>query len=141
MLLFPVSGMSASLEALTHRLHTHLLHQHERIELHHLLTVLRMFVGAIHPVACVSEFTYDIGMQVYALVCILAFREEFTSLCRMEILAVCRRFIAVREVSASLLFFLGRSCINTLSFNKWEYFVLTLILVINYWRGFCLFNA
>lgn len=63
MLLFPVSGMSASLEALTHRLHTHLLHQHERIHLHHLLTVLRMFIWTIDPVTCISELTWNVGMQ------------------------------------------------------------------------------
>jgi hypothetical protein len=106
-----------------------------------LLTVLRMFVWTIHPVACVSESAHDFRMQIYALVCILAFREEFASLSWMQILALCRRFVAVREMSTSLLLFLGRSWINTLSFYKWESLFLTLTLVINYWRGFCLFNA
>lgn len=89
MLLFPVLE-SHSLEARLHLLeshhwHLHLLHEHKRVHLHHLLPVFRVLVRAVHACAGLVEFANDFGVYKNTFVRVGTFREELASLRRMQV--------------------------------------------------------
>lgn len=99
--------MRISLEVLLQLLehdggHLHRLHEHERVELHHILVALgRVFVCAVVPVARLIELAHDLGVYVHALVAVGALREEFARLGRMEVRTRVFFFVAVGEVAAA----------------------------------------
>lgn len=111
-----VGNLTSSLKALLvllegHHRHLHLLHHHlQRIELHQLLSVLWVLVGAVHPIACLCELTHDIRVRVHALFAVGALREKLALLTRVVVRTFTLWLVAVWEVNASDLLFLRYSC-------------------------------
>ena len=66
------SSLEILLELLEHDCgHVHRLHEHERVELHHILISLgRVLVRTVVPVASLVEFAHDLGVYVHALVAV-----------------------------------------------------------------------
>jgi hypothetical protein len=66
------SSLEILLELLEHDCgHIHRLHEHERIELHHILVALgRVLVRTVVPVASLVKFAHYLGVYVHALVAV-----------------------------------------------------------------------
>lgn len=96
------------LELLEHHWHLHLLHEHHGIELHHLLAVFRVLVGAIHAVARIVEFAHYLWVQVHALLAVGALREELALLTRVVVGTLALALVARWEVPATHQLLLSR---------------------------------
>lgn len=95
-----MASLVTLLKLLEHHWHLHLLHHHlHRVELHHRLTLLRMLVRAVHPIACVSKLANGLGVDEHAFVAVGALREKFTLFTRVVESTLALRLITVWVVN------------------------------------------
>ena len=83
-----------------HHRHGHLLHEHEGVHHHQLLPLLGVLVRAVHAGAPVRKLAHYFRVHEQTLLALVALREELAFFRRVHVLALLRRLVAVREVTA-----------------------------------------